>query len=75
MKLSGYLVLLIVICFGKIFSQDLNYYVAQLPLNDDSINNQIEKLNVPILYLNEDELITVINSESLEAFKIQGIVP
>ena len=73
MKLSGYLVLLIVICFGKIFSQDLNYYVAQLPLNDDSINNQIEKLNVPILYLNEDELITVINSESLEAFKIQGI--
>ena len=73
MKLSGYMVLLVILCFGRILSQDLNYFVARLPLNDDSINNQIEELSLPILYLNEDELVTTLNTESLDALKILGI--
>ena len=73
MKLSGYMVLLVILCFGRILSQDLTYFVARLPLNDDSINNQIEELSLPILYLNEDELVTTLNTESLDALKILGI--
>ena len=73
MKFSGFLTLLFIVCFNKIYSQDLNSYVASLPIVNDNINNQIEKLNLPILYLNENQLITVVNSEDLEVFKNLGL--
>ena len=73
MKFSRFLVLLCVLCFNNIYSQGLNYYVALLPIEDDYINNQIEKLNLIILHINEVELVTIINSESQEALENQKI--
>jgi hypothetical protein len=51
----------------------MNSYVTSVPINSDYINNKIESLNLPILYMTEDQLITVITSENLNALKILGI--
>ena len=77
MKYSLFFVLLFMLCLNNIYSQESNYYVALLPVNDDNTNNQIEKLNLPILHMNEDELITIANSESLkvlESLKINYLI-
>jgi len=73
MKFSVFFVLLCVLFLNNIYSQEFDYYVALLPIDDDHINNQIEKLNLPVLYMDEDELVTIINSESLETLKHRKI--
>jgi len=73
MKFHGFLFLLFVLFIGKIYSQDLNSYLVSLPIDNDNINNQIEKLNLPILHMTEDQLITIITSENMDALKILGL--
>ena len=72
MKFSGFVFVLFILSFSKIYSQDLNSYVASLPLDNNNVNNQIETLNLPILYITEDQLITILTSENLDALKMLG---
>ncbi|MGB5530866.1 MAG: M20/M25/M40 family metallo-hydrolase [Ignavibacteriaceae bacterium] len=73
MNFSRLLILLFIISLGKIYSQDLNSHVMSLLIDNDNINNHLEKLNLPILYLNENQLITVVNSENLQVLKDLGL--
>ena len=73
MKSLCYSFLMGILFFGKIYSQDFSSHVASIPINDDRINNQIEKLNLPIIYLNEDKLITILTSEDRDIMKRLGV--
>ena len=73
MKSLCYSFLMGILFFGKIYSQDFSSHVASIPINDDRINDQIEKLNLPIIYLNEDKLITILTSEDRDIMKRLGV--
>ena len=73
MKFSAYLFLLLIVSFSKLFSQDLESYLISLSIKDDYVNNKIESLNLPVIYLNDDKLITVISSEKLIDLESFGI--
>ena len=73
MKFSAYLFLILVISFSKLYSQDTESYLISLSIKDDYANNKIESLNLPIIYLNDDKLITIISSEKLIELESFGI--
>jgi len=73
MKFSAYVFLLLLVCFGKLFAQDQGSYLISVPIKDDFINNKIESLNLPVIYLNEDQLVTLITSEKLNELEALGI--
>ncbi len=73
MKISVYLFLLLIICFSKLFAQDAESYLISVSIKDDYTNNKIESLNLPIIYLDDDQLITLINSDKLNDLETLGI--
>ena len=73
MKFSIYLFLLFVVCFGNLFAQDTESYLISVSIKDDYVNNKIESLNLPILYLEDDQLITVLTSDKLVNLETFGI--
>jgi hypothetical protein len=42
-------------------------------VNNDRVNNKFEELNLPILYLNEYELVTIATSENINVFELIGV--
>jgi len=65
MKFSGYLLLLVLFSICSIFSQNLNKSVVSLPLNNERLKNKYEIMNLPILHITEDRLITLLTSKEL----------
>ena len=47
------------------FSQAVESYLISVSLNNDYLNNKLESLELPIIYIDDDELITKVNSEKL----------
>ncbi|MCU0405538.1 MAG: M20/M25/M40 family metallo-hydrolase [Ignavibacteriaceae bacterium] len=73
MKFSAYLFLLLIVCFGKNIAQQAESYLISVSVKDDFINNKIETLKLPLIYLNDNELVTVIAQEKLDEFEALGI--
>jgi hypothetical protein len=73
MKFSAYLFLLLLVCFGKIFAQETESYLISVSIKDDFINNKIESLRLPVIYINDDQLLTLISSEKLLDLEALGI--
>ena len=73
MKFSIYLFSLFVVCFGNLFAQDTESYLISVSIKNDYVNNKIESLNLPILYLEDDQLITVLTSDKLVNLEKFGI--
>ncbi|HEY6626899.1 MAG TPA: hypothetical protein VIZ21_08080, partial [Ignavibacteriaceae bacterium] len=73
MKFSAYLFLILAICFSKIFAQEAESYLVSVSVNDDFTKNKIESLKLPVIYINDDQLLTLITSEKLNDLEALGI--
>jgi hypothetical protein len=73
MKFSIYFFLLLLFCFGNLFAQDAESYLISVSIKDDYINNKVESLNLPIIYMDEDQLLTVSTSDKLVDLETFGI--
>ncbi|MCU0414198.1 MAG: M20/M25/M40 family metallo-hydrolase, partial [Ignavibacteriaceae bacterium] len=73
MKFSAYLFLLLIVCFGKNIAQQAESYLISVSVKDDFINNKIETLKLPVIYLNDNELVTLVAQEKLDEFEALGI--
>jgi hypothetical protein len=69
MKFFRLSLILILFCFHNIHPQNSNTYIASVSVDDDQLNNQIEKLELPNLYLTETQLLTIITSEHQDVLK------
>jgi hypothetical protein len=66
MKLMRFLFILIAFSIIQVYPQDINSYVVSIPLGNDYHNNQIEKLRLPVVFINDNELVLVITSENID---------
>ena len=73
MKLSAYLFSFLLVGFSSLFSQGIETYLISVPINNDNLNNKIECLELPVVYIDEDQLITVVSSERINDIKADGI--
>ena len=73
MKFYVYTFLLLIIFVGNTFPQDPESYLISVSIKDDYFNNKIESLNLPIIYMEDDQLITKLTSEKLIDLKASGI--
>jgi len=60
-------------CFINIHPQSSNSYIASISIDDDHINNQLEKLELPVVYLTKNTLLTVVNSDEINFLKKLGV--
>jgi len=73
MKLSAYLFSFLLVGFSSLFSQDIETYLISVPINNDNLNNKIECLELPVVYIDEDQLITMVSSERINDIIADGI--
>jgi len=73
MKVMRFLLILIALYMIQIYPQDTNSYVVSITLRNDFQNNQIEKLRLPILFINDNELVSLISSEKIDVLKLSDI--
>ncbi|MBT8381660.1 MAG: M20/M25/M40 family metallo-hydrolase [Ignavibacteriaceae bacterium] len=73
MKIIKILLVSILFFAANIIAQNNSEYLISVSLNDSKKLNQIEELNIPIVYINDDQLITLVNSEKLTSIKTIGI--
>ncbi|MBE0571534.1 MAG: M20/M25/M40 family metallo-hydrolase [Ignavibacteriaceae bacterium] len=73
MKFSAYLLFLFIVCFSKIIAQETESYLISVPVKDDFTNNKIESLKLPVIYMNDDQLLTLITSEKLDELEALGV--
>jgi hypothetical protein len=67
------LFLLFPMFISNLYSQDLNSYIVKFLLSDERVNNKLEQMELSVLYMNEDDLFTIVNSEKLESLQLSGI--
>ena len=73
MKFSTYLFVFLLIGFSNLFSQDVQSYLISVPINNDYLNNKIESLELPVIYYDDDQLITTVTSEKINEIKAIGL--
>ena len=54
---------------NNIFPQNSSSYIVSVPVDNEQLNNQMEKLKLPNLYLTETQLLTIITSEQQNALQ------
>ncbi len=73
MKFSAYLFLFLLIGFSNLFSQDVESYLISVPINNNYLNNKIESLELPVIYIDDDQLITTASSKKINDINAIGI--
>ena len=73
MKFLRIQIIFLTIFLAEIYSQDIASFVASIPIDDDYINNRLEKLNLPILHMTENQLVTLVNSKDLSSLQTLGV--
>ena len=73
MKFSAYLFSFLLIGFSNLFSQDVESYLISVPINNDNLNNKIESLELPVIYIDDDQLITTVSLEKINDINAIGI--
>ncbi|MEJ2105015.1 MAG: M20/M25/M40 family metallo-hydrolase [Ignavibacteriaceae bacterium] len=73
MKSTAYIFLLLQLCTINLFSQDKDYSIVAFPLSDERLNNKLEQMELSVLYLNDDNLFSIVDSEKLQSLQLLGI--
>ena len=73
MRFIVYFLLLLKLCTSNIYSQDIDYFMAAFPLSDERINNTLEQMELSVLYLNDDNLFSILSSDKLQSLQLLGI--
>jgi len=73
MKFSTYLLYFFLIAIINLYSQDSESYIISVSLTDEHLNNKIESLELPVIYIDNDQLITAVNKEKLNRIVTLGI--
>jgi hypothetical protein len=73
MKCLKIIVILFSICSLNLIAQNQLVYLISVPLNDDNKLNQLEEINIPVLNISDNELITMVDYEKFTSIKQLGI--
>ena len=74
MKFSTFLLFFLLIGVSYLLPQENNNVLISISIKDDYLNNKIEILDLRVIYIEEDYLITLVNNDKLKYLNDLGIV-